>query len=175
MIEEKVILVDENDEPLGLMEKLQAHYEARLHRAISVLIYNSRGEMLLQQRAMGKYHTPGLWTNACCSHPRLGETELHAGMRRLQEEMGFTTDLKPLFSFVYKADLGKGLFEHEYDHVLEGVYDQDPVLNPDEAMGYCWIDRDELRQRLHSEPHLFTPWFRIIIQKMGEYGRPSPA
>ena len=128
-MEEKVILVSETDEQLGLMGKMEAHEKGLLHRAFSVFIFNKDGELLLQQRALDKYHSPGLWTNTCCSHQREGETNLQAGKRRLLEEMGFSCELKELFSFVYKAPFDNGLTEHELDHVMVGYYDEDPVIN----------------------------------------------
>ena len=119
-----MILVNERDEPLGSMEKMEAHRKGALHRAFSVFIFNSRGEMLLQQRALKKYHSGGLWTNACCSHPRPGETNEAAALRRLREEMGFDTSLQQIFSFTYRASFNNGLTEHEYDHVFAGIYDE---------------------------------------------------
>lgn len=130
-MEDFVILVDNNDREIGLMEKMQAHREAVLHRAFSIFIFNSRGEILLQQRAYTKYHTPGLWTNTCCSHPRKGETVADAASRRLFEEMGMICPLEEKFSFIYKADVSQGLIEHEFDHVLIGHSDEKPVINRD--------------------------------------------
>ena len=131
MIEENVILVNEQDEPIGLMPKLEAHEKALLHRAFSVFVLNDKNEVMLQQRAHHKYHSPLLWTNTCCSHQRDGETNIQAGTRRLQEEMGFTTALKDLFSFIYKAPFDNGLTEHELDNVLIGYYNEEPVINDD--------------------------------------------
>ena len=128
-MKEQVILVDEQDNPIGLMPKLEAHQKAVLHRAFSVFILNAKGELMLQQRAKHKYHSPGLWTNTCCSHQRQGETNVQAGMRRLREEMGFTTELKEIISFIYKAPFDNGLTEHEFDHVLIGHYEDSPIIN----------------------------------------------
>src|ERR1700754_609781 len=133
---EEVILVDEHDTPLGTLEKIEAHQKALLHRALSVFIFNRKGEMLLQQRARGKYHSAGLWTNACCSHPRPGEDTREAAFRRLREELGFTTFLEKMFHFTYKAELDNGLTEYEFDHVFVGVYDQDIHPDPEEVSDY---------------------------------------
>ena len=132
-MEEQVILVDEHDNPIGLMPKLEAHQKALLHRAFSVFVLNAKGELMLQQRAKHKYHSPGLWTNTCCSHQRDGETNIQAGKMRLQEEMGFSTELKEVTKFIYKAPFDNGLTEHEFDHVLLGHYEDDPIINIDEV------------------------------------------
>ena len=165
MSEEKVILVDENDKPIGLMEKIEAHEKALLHRAFSVFVLNSKNELMLQQRAKHKYHSPGLWTNTCCSHQRENETTLNAGNRRLMEEMGFSTPLKEKFSFIYKAAFDNGLTEHEYDHVLLGYYENDPVLNKDEAENWKWMAISEIKIDIKNNPNLYTPWFKIIFEK----------
>lgn len=165
---ENVILVDSNDSPVGEMEKMEAHLKGELHRALSVLVFSSQGEMLLQQRAFSKYHTPGLWSNTCCSHPRPGEVSLEAATRRLGEEMGFTTELTNSFSFIYKAHFENGLTEHEYDHVFFGNFDGVPVPNPDEAHDYKWISPVVLMEDMRSEPGRYTVWFRIIMEKMEE-------
>ena len=133
-MEEKVILVNKDDEQLGLMAKMEAHEKGILHRAFSVFVFNKEGELLLQQRALDKYHSPGLWTNTCCSHQRDGESNIEAGKRRLHEEMGFDCELKELFSFLYKASFDNGLTEHELDHVMMGHYDEDPVVNLDHVV-----------------------------------------
>lgn len=164
-MKEKVILVDENDRELGTAEKMKAHMECRLHRAFSVFIFNSRKELLLQRRAGSKYHCGGLWTNTCCSHPRLGETLKKAVKRRLREEMGFACDLRKVFDFVYKAALGKNLYEYEYDHVFVGNYDGVPRLNPTEADDWKWISLDELKKDIVKNAEKYTPWFRIILEK----------
>ena len=165
---ENVILVDSNDSPVGEMEKMEAHLKGELHRALSVLVFSSQGEMLLQQRAFSKYHTPGLWSNTCCSHPRPGEVSLEAATRRLGEEMGFTTELTNSFSFIYKAHFENGLTEHEYDHVFFGNFDGVPVPNPDEAHDYKWVSPVALMEDMRSEPGWYTVWFRIIMEKMEE-------
>ena len=165
---ENVILVDTNDTPVGQMEKLKAHLKGELHRALSVLIFNSDGELLLQQRAFSKYHTPGLWSNTCCSHPRPGEDSLEAATRRLQEEMGFTTPLIKSFDFIYKAHFDNGLIEHEFDHVFFGTFDGEPVINPEEANDFGWVKLNNLMEEMRSSPENYTVWFRIIMEKMAE-------
>ncbi len=163
--EEKVILVNENDEQIGLMPKLEAHQKAVLHRAFSVFIINSKNELMLQQRAHHKYHSPGLWTNTCCSHQREGETNVEAGIRRLQEEMGFTTSLKDSVSFIYKAPFDNGLTEHEYDHVLLGEYEEDPVINSEEVVDWKWMTIEAVKHDMLVHPELYTEWFKIIFKK----------
>ncbi len=163
---ENVILVDTHDTPVGQMEKMEAHLKGELHRALSVLVFNSSGEILLQQRAFSKYHTPGLWSNTACSHPRPGEDSLEAATRRLNEEMGFTTKLSNSFDFVYKAHFDNGLIEHEYDHVFIGTFDGIPVVNPDEANDFKWISPAVLMEDIRSSPGTYTVWFRIIMEKM---------
>ncbi len=160
-----VILVDDNDNQLGLMEKIEAHEKALLHRAFSVFILNDNKQLLLQKRALNKYHSPGLWTNTCCSHPRDGESVIDAGIRRLDEEMGFKTQLNNLFSFVYKARLDNGLTEHEYDHVLLGKYNKDPLINELEVCDWKWVDLDALSNDLVINPKSYTVWFKIIFEK----------
>lgn len=161
---EYVILVDEHDAPLGLMEKLKAHEQGALHRAISVFIFNSDSELLLQRRALTKYHSPGLWTNSCCSHPRDGEGVLAAGERRLVEEMGMKAMLQPLFHFQYRAEFDNGLIEHELDHVLVGRSNDLPHLNREEAMDFEWMTLDAIRREIEEKPKQFTPWFTLLIQ-----------
>ena len=165
---ENVILIDSGDNPVGEMEKMEAHLKGSLHRALSVLIFNSKGEILLQQRAFSKYHTPGLWSNACCSHPRPGEDSLEAATRRLQEEMGFSAHLDKSFDFIYKAQFENGLIEHEFDHVFFGTFDGDPVINPEEANDFKWVKPVKLMEDVRSLPEMYTVWFRIIIEKMEE-------
>ena len=165
MKEEQVILVNEKDEQIGLMPKMEAHEKALLHRAFSVFVFNDRNELMIQQRAKGKYHSPGLWTNTCCSHQREGETNIEAGKRRLQEEMGFTTDLKDTISFIYKAPFDNGLTEHEFDHILVGNYDGEPDLNPEEAEAYKWVSLEELKKDMEQNPGEYTEWFKIIFDK----------
>lgn len=163
--EELVVLVNENDVPIGLMPKLEAHEKAVLHRAFSVFILNDKNELMLQQRAAHKYHSPLLWTNTCCSHQRENETNIEAGNRRLLEEMGFTTELKELFSFIYKAPFDNGLTEHELDHVMIGYYNGEPVINPDEVENWKWLDIDEVRKDMEENPENYTAWFKIIFDK----------
>jgi isopentenyl-diphosphate delta-isomerase len=166
---EQVILVDEMDQPTGAMEKMAAHREALLHRAFSIFIFNSKGEMLLQQRATEKYHSGGLWTNACCSHPRPGETTSSAAERRLQEELGFTTSLHLAFDFIYKAELDNDLTEYEFDHVLVGEYNG--ALHPDssEVKDYCFKSLDEILVSLKTQPQKYTAWFHIALPKVVEW------
>jgi isopentenyl-diphosphate delta-isomerase len=160
-----VILVDENDNPLGTMEKIEAHEKAVLHRAFSVFIYNSNNELMLQQRALSKYHTPGLWTNTCCSHQKLGETNIEAGKRRLQEEMGFSTDLQETISFIYKAPFDNGLTEHEYDYILVGEYNDEPNPNPEEVNAWKWMSLEDVEADIKKHPSNYTEWFKIIFEK----------
>ena len=165
MKEEKVILVDTADTPLGMMPKMEAHEKAVLHRAFSVFILNHKGELMLQQRALHKYHSPGLWTNTCCSHQRLGETNIEAGKRRLYEEMGFSVPLQELFSFIYKAPFDNGLTEHELDHVMVGYFEAEPTINPEEVAAWKWISLEELEQDLSRKPENYTVWFKIIFDR----------
>jgi isopentenyl-diphosphate delta-isomerase len=165
MQEEKVILVNEMDVQIGLMPKLEAHEKAVLHRAFSVFVLNKNKEIMLQQRAASKYHSPLLWTNTCCSHQRDGETNLVAGTRRLQEEMGFETDLKELFHFIYKAPFDNGLTEHELDHVMIGYYDNDPVINPEEVENWKWMSIESIKNDMLVNPNEYTIWFKIIFDK----------
>ncbi|MEW5927662.1 MAG: isopentenyl-diphosphate Delta-isomerase [Gemmatimonadota bacterium] len=160
---ERVILVDESDREVGTEDKERAHREGRLHRAFSVFVFNSRGEMLLQRRARGKYHSPGLWTNTCCSHPRPGESVEVAARRRLREEMGLECELRGSFPFLYRAELDRGMTEHEYDHVLVGECDRDPVPDADEVEAWAWVDPDEVRRDLAERPDRYTYWFRLAL------------
>ena len=168
-MKEFVVLVNENDEPQGLMEKIEAHEKALLHRAFSVFVNNDKGEIMLQQRALSKYHSPGLWTNTCCSNQRDGEQNLAAGKRRLMEEMGFETPLKELFSFVYKADMGNGLTEHEFDHVMQGEFNELPNINPEEVASWKWMLPDDIKKDIEKQQDLYTPWFKIIFEKYYMY------
>ena len=165
MTEEKVILVNENDEPIGLMPKMEAHEKALLHRAFSVFILNSKNEIMLQQRAAHKYHSPLLWTNTTCSHQREGETNLQAGTRRLMEEMGIKAELKELFSFIYKAPFDNGLTEHELDHVMIGYYNDEPNINREEAESWKWMSIDAVKEYMSINPDIYTVWFRIIFDE----------
>lgn len=160
---QEVILVNEQDMPIGTMEKMAAHEQALLHRAFSVFIFNSYGLMLLQQRAMGKYHSPGLWTNTCCSHPFPNEETEKAALRRLQEELGFTTALTKAFHFTYKANFDNGLTEHEFDHVFVGKYDGDIAINPEEVKEIAWKSLQEINEELISTPFQYTEWFKIAF------------
>ncbi len=167
--QKKVVLVDENDHVLGEMEKLEAHEKGLLHRAISVFIFNEHGQMLLQQRAADKYHSPNLWTNACCSHPYLDETYQEAAERRLQEELNISVPLKPIFQFTYKADVGDGLYEHELDHVFSGTYNEEITPNPDEVKAIKWMTVNEVREDMEENKENYTVWFQIIFDKFLNY------
>lgn len=169
MAEEHVVLVDKNDHVLGTMEKMEAHEKGKLHRAFSVFIFNSKGEMMLQQRALSKYHSPGLWTNACCSHPRKDETYLDAAHRRLVEEMGFDTNLKEIFDFIYHADVGQGLTEHELDHVFTGAFNEEPNINIKEVASWKFMDLDELKDDISNKPDIYTVWFKIAFDRVYQY------
>jgi len=164
MSEEHVILVNEKDQEIGLMPKLEAHQKAVLHRAFSVFIFNSENELMLQQRASNKYHSPNLWTNTCCSHQRSGESNIQAGTRRLYEEMGFTTSLKEITSFIYKAPFDNGLTEHELDHIMVGYYNEDPVINSDEVEDWKWMKIEDVKKDISLNPDLYTAWFKIIFK-----------
>ena len=165
MIEEQVILVNEKDEKIGLMPKMEAHEKAVLHRAFSVFIFNSKNELMLQQRAAHKYHSPLLWTNTCCSHQRDGESNIEAGMRRLKEEMGFTTPLNEVVSFIYKAPFDNGLTEHEFDHVMLGYYENRPTINREEVESWKWMPLETVKKDIAIQPKLYTAWFKIIFDK----------
>ena len=167
-MEEKVILLDENLKEAGSEEKMKAHREGKLHRAFSIFVFNSRGEMMIHQRAGGKYHSAGLWTNTCCSHPRPGEKLEEAAHRRLKEEMGFDTELKEVFSFTYKVKLGE-LFEHEHDHVFVGTFDGEPKPNPEEVGDWKWADPEEVRKDLEENPDRYTYWFREALPRVIRY------
>ena len=164
-MEEFVILVDEKDNQLGLMPKMEAHEKAVLHRAFSVFIFNDKGELMLQQRAAHKYHSPLLWTNTCCSHQRDGESNIEAGKRRLIEEMGFKTNLKEIFSFVYKAPFDNGLTEHELDHVMIGNFNGVPKINPDEVASFKWMTLEAVKKDIELQPNIYTAWFKIIFKE----------
>lgn len=165
MREEEVILVTPEDKVRGTMPKMEAHEKAELHRAFSVFVLNDKGQTMLQQRAAHKYHSPLLWTNTCCSHQRMGETNVEAGKRRLMEEMGFETELQDLFSFIYKAPFDNGLTEHELDHVLLGYYEQAPEPNPEEVAAWKWMELDAVRDDLKAHPERYTAWFRIVFDR----------
>lgn len=169
MKEENVILVDVNDTQIGLMPKLEAHEKAVLHRAFSVFVLNNKNEIMLQQRANQKYHSPSLWTNTCCSHQRDGETNIQAGSRRLFEEMGFETNLKELFHFIYKAPFDNGLTEHELDHVMIGYYDGKPSINPEEVADWKWMCIEDVKKDMLVQPEIYTVWFKIIFNQFYHY------
>lgn len=160
-----MILVNERDEQIGVMPKLEAHQKAVLHRAFSIFILNDRNEIMLQQRAAGKYHSPLLWTNTCCSHQREGESNVEAGRRRLREEMGFEVELTDVFHFIYKAPFDNGLTEHELDHVMVGRYNGEPSINPDEVADWKWIGIEDLRRDMMEHPQRYTVWFKIIFDE----------
>ena len=164
-----LILVDENDRPTGSMEKMEVHQKALLHRAFSIFIFNGKGDMLLHQRAANKYHSAGLWTNACCSHPIKGQQTIEAATKRLQEEMGFTVPLEKAFDFIYKAALDNGLTEHEYDHVFIGTYDGDIQPDEDEVKDFCFVSMNEIRASIQSHPQKYTAWFKIAFPKVEDY------
>lgn len=158
---DRVILVDELDREIGTALKLPAHESGALHRAFSIFVWDSNNRVMLQRRALEKYHSGGLWTNTCCSHPRPGESTDAAAHRRLQEEMGFDCPLKHAFHFIYRAELDHGLTEHEFDHVYLGTYDGAPILNKEEACDWRWIGADALDAEIMAQPELFTVWFKI--------------
>lgn len=167
--EQLIVLVNEQDEPVGTMEKMETHRRALLHRAFSVFLFNSKGEMLLQRRALNKYHSGGLWTNACCSHPYPDEMPAAAAKRRLMEELGFVTELQPAFTFIYKAALDNELTEYEYDHVFVGQYDGQIVLNEDEVGDYCYRSLDDLNAHVAKFPSQYTAWFKIALPLLDSY------
>ncbi|RSK39207.1 isopentenyl-diphosphate Delta-isomerase [Mangrovimonas spongiae] len=169
MKEEQVILVNEKDEQIGLMPKMEAHEKGLLHRAFSVFVFNDKNELMIQQRAGHKYHSPLLWTNTCCSHQREGEDNISAGKRRLQEEMGFKTDLKETISFIYKAPFDNGLTEHEYDHILIGYYNDAPNINPSEVADWKWMSLHAVNTDIKANPNQYTAWFKIIFEKFYEH------
>jgi isopentenyl-diphosphate delta-isomerase len=166
MTEKQIILVNESDETIGVMDKMEAHRKGVLHRAFSVFIFNSKGEMLLQQRALNKYHSGGLWTNACCSHPGPGEDTIVAANRRLKEEMGFQTHLKKIFDFVYRSEFENGLIEHEFDHIFVGEFERDIVMNREEVKDFCYKKLDEIRDSLAIQPQKYTAWFHLAFPKI---------
>jgi isopentenyl-diphosphate delta-isomerase len=163
---DKVILVDEEDNQTGTVEKMEAHKKALLHRAVSVFIFNSKNQMLIQKRALNKYHSPGLWTNTACTHPLPGESDKDAAKRRLAEEMGLSTDLNEVFNFIYKAKLDNDLTEHEFDHVFIGFSDNLPNINTDEVADYKYILIEALRKDIAINPGHYTAWFKIILKSI---------
>ncbi len=173
-MEAEVILVDENDNAIGAMEKMRVHHEGILHRAFSVFVFNSKSELLLHRRATEKYHSGGLWTNTCCSHPMPGEDVVDAAKRRLMEEMGLTCELKKNFDFIYRADVGHNLIEHEFDHVFIGHSDEIPKPDAKEVSDWKWMDVKSIVTSLIEHPELYTTWFRIawpmIIDEFNKKG-----
>jgi isopentenyl-diphosphate delta-isomerase len=168
-MQEQVILVDELDNELGYMEKMEAHQAAMLHRAFSVFLFDKNGRMLLQKRALNKYHSPGLWTNTCCSHPRPGEQVESAAKRRLMEEMGIEAKVQPAFNFIYKAQLDQGLTEHELDYVVVGEYEGVIIPNSLEVCNYLYATIHEIQEMLEANAEQFTVWFRIAFPKVVEW------
>lgn len=164
-MQEFVILVDEKNNELGLMEKQEAHQKALLHRAFSVLVFNDKGELLLQQRALNKYHSAGLWANTCCSHPRANEKTIDAAHRRLMEEMGFDCVLTEKFSFIYKAPFDNGLTEHELDFIYTGIFNATPKINLQEVNAFKWMSLDEVVIDAQNNPDSYTEWFKIILKE----------
>jgi isopentenyl-diphosphate delta-isomerase len=165
-MQEQVILVDELDNTIGTMEKMEAHEKGLLHRAFSVFIFNGKGQLLLQQRALSKYHSAGLWTNTCCSHPRPNENTLDAAKRRLIEEMGLACEVKHKTSFIYKTNFDNGLIEHEFDHVFFGNCDQDPSINPQEVESFLWMDTKDIMDDIEKNPEKYTSWFKIAMNNL---------
>ena len=163
MVEKKVVLVDKSGNQIGLMPKLEAHQKGILHRAFSIFLFNSKNQILLQKRSLIKYHSAGLWTNTCCSHPRDGEDIIDAGKRRLYEEMGIKTELKKEFAFTYKAVLENGLTEHEFDHVLIGNFNGTPILNKDEVEDWKWMSLEEIEKDINENQEDYTVWFVIAF------------
>ncbi len=165
-MKDKVILVDSEDNPVGIEDKYNVHVEGKLHRAFSVFLFNSDNQMLLQKRALDKYHCGGMWTNACCSHPAPNENLKDAAQRRLIEEMGIICDIQKAFDFIYKAHFSNGLIEYEFDHVFMGKFDGFAKPNPDEVMAYKWISIAKLKEELEDDSERFTPWFKIAIPRV---------
>jgi isopentenyl-diphosphate delta-isomerase len=160
---EKVILVDELDHEIGVMEKLEAHQKGVLHRAFSIFLFNSKGQLLLQKRAKNKYHSAGLWTNACCSHPLPNESVTDAAYRKLKQEMGIELQTSYVYKFIYKITLENNLVEHEYDYVLKGIYDGEPSINKEEAEDWKYVDLKELQNDIQKNPEAYTHWFKLIL------------
>lgn len=168
-MEEYIIEVDKDDKEIGRIEKMEAHYKGVLHRAFSIFIFNSNNQLLLQKRNKTKYHSAGLWTNSCCSHPRYGESLEDAAKRRLKEEMGFTCEVKEIFSFVYQVSFENNLNENEYDHVFVGKYDGEVIPNKSEVEDFKWCDISEVKSDIMRNPHLYTFWFKIVVDKVIEF------
>lgn len=168
-MKEEVVLINPQDEVLGSMEKMEAHQNGLLHRAFSVFLFNDKGEMLLQKRAASKYHSPNQWTNAVCSHPRMDETYENGAKRRLQEELGIEVDIEQKFHFLYKAEVGDDLWEHELDHVFTGFYNGEFELNPEEVSEIRYILMEDLEQEMKTNPEYFTEWFKIILKEYKDH------
>ena len=166
MVKEFVIIVDKKDREIGTMEKMEAHRQGLLHRAFSIFIFNSKNEMLLQKRAIHKYHSGGLWTNACCSHPRPGEDLNNATQRRLIEEMNIVCPLKKAFSFIYKKEVDNYLIEHELDHIYIGTFDGEPIPNEEEVIEWKFCDVEKIKKDLKQNPSNYTEWFKIGLEKV---------
>ena len=164
-----MILVDQNDTVTGVCEKMEAHKKGLLHRAFSIFVFNNKGEMLLQQRAINKYHSGGLWTNACCSHPAPGEEIIPAAQRRMEEEMGFAPPIEKIFDFLYRTEFENGLIENEFDHVLAGEYDGPVHFNKEEVMDYCFKSLGEVKHSLETHPHKYTAWFRLAFPRVEKW------
>lgn len=164
----QVILVDSEDQEIGFMEKIEVHQKGLLHRAFSIFVFNSKDELLLQKRALGKYHSENLWTNTCCSHPEPGETITEAASRRLREEMNYTCQLWNSFSFIYKTNLENHLIEHEFDHVVIGKCDENPTLNLSEASEFKWMSLSDILSEIETFPEKYTSWFKIILNEQLE-------
>ena len=171
MAMERIILVDGKDREVGTGEKLEVHKAGSLHRAFSIFVFNRKGELLLQKRASGKYHSGGLWTNTCCSHPRAGENLEEAVHRRLKQEMGFDCPLKEAFSFIYKVRFDNGLHEHELDHVFTGRFDGKPAPDPEEAEGWKWASTEDLKRDVQKNPENYTYWLKVALEKMDSFGK----
>jgi isopentenyl-diphosphate delta-isomerase len=169
-MEELLVLVDQHDRKKGCAPKLQAHQQGLLHRAFSIFIFDQAGRLLLQQRAFGKYHSQGLWTNTCCGHPRPGERTMAAAKRRLQEEMGMTCPLRKVSTLLYREQVSNQLIEHEFDHIFVGISHCDPVANPEEAHAWQWLQLSQISKRIDAAPERFTIWFRRIFQTTGSAG-----
>jgi isopentenyl-diphosphate delta-isomerase, type 1 len=165
-MKEYIIAVDEFDKEIGSIEKMEAHYKGILHRAFSILVFNSNHQLLLQKRSVKKYHSPGLWTNTCCSHPQFGEDLYTAVYRRIKEEMGFTCNLKEMFSFIYKVEFEDNLFENEYDHVFIGKYDGEVIPNKEEVDDFKWVGIKYIKEDIKVNPEKYTYWFKSLINKI---------
>ncbi|MEO8862077.1 MAG: isopentenyl-diphosphate Delta-isomerase [Ginsengibacter sp.] len=166
-----MILVNEKDMETGTMEKMEAHVKGLLHRAFSIFIFNTKGEFLLQQRALGKYHNGGIWSNTCCSHPLPGEDILNAANRRLFEEMGFSTALSPAFNFIYNANFSNGLTEHEFDHVFTGMYDGEIKADKAEVNDYCFKKIEDIETSMETHPQKYSEWFKIALPQIKLFHR----